>query len=384
MLNIAIVGTGSISQAHINGYLKYPELCRIVALHDIIEERAHEKKAQFDLVDAEVVDYQQLLARDDIDLVSVCTPPSSHKYLTIDLLRSGKNVLVEKPMAPSVADCDEMIAAAEESGKLLSVVAQNRFRNDLADVKTAIDSGLLGPVAHVRVDSAWWRGLPYYDLDWRGTWATEGGGPTLNHAIHHIDLLLWMLGQPERITAVMKNAWHNNSEVEDLSVALLEWPRSVATLTASVVHHGEAQAFVVQGRDASVSQPWAVVAESAQPNGFPLKGGNHKLISQIEHVVGQRPQLIHEGHAGQVGDVMQAIIDNRDPDVTGANGRRTVEVVTAIYKAAIERQPVEFPIPADSPWYSGQALLEHAPRYHQKLNSVTGQEGFITTGGSPS
>lgn len=121
-----------------------------------------------------------MLARDDVDLVSVCTPPSSHKDLTIALLRSGKNVLVEKPMAPSVADCDQMLAAARESGRTLSVIAQNRFRNDLASVKEAIDSGLLGPVAHARVDSAWWRGLPYYDLDWRGTWESEGGGPTLN------------------------------------------------------------------------------------------------------------------------------------------------------------------------------------------------------------
>ncbi len=180
MQAIAIVGTGNISRAHIAGYGAFPQSCRIVALHDIVESRAHATKEQLGLDGADVVGLDELLARDDVDLVSVCTPPSSHKDLTIALLRSGKNVLVEKPMAPSVADCDQMLAAARESGRTLSVIAQNRFRNDLASVKEAIDSGLLGPVAHARVDSAWWRGLPYYDLDWRGTWESEGGGPTLN------------------------------------------------------------------------------------------------------------------------------------------------------------------------------------------------------------
>ncbi|MCL2595948.1 MAG: Gfo/Idh/MocA family oxidoreductase [Promicromonosporaceae bacterium] len=383
MLNVAIVGTGNISAAHIAGFLRFPELCRIVALHDIVPAKAAEKRERFELIDADVLDYDALLTRDDVDLVSVCTPPASHKYLTVDLLRSGKNVLVEKPMAPSVADCDEMLAAARESGKMLSVVAQNRFRNDLVAVKETIDSGLLGPIAHVRVDSAWWRGLPYYDLDWRGTWASEGGGPTLNHAIHHIDLLLWMLGGPERVTAAMTNAWHDNSEVEDLSVALLQWSRTIATLTASVVHHGEEQAFAVQGRDASVSQPWAVRADVSASNGFPVAGGNAELVTHIEALAAARAPLEHEGHPGQVLDVLNALAEGRVPAITGEDGRRTVELVTAIYQAAIEREPVSLPLSGTSPWYVGTALLERAPRYFTKTGHASSLDGEITLGGSP-
>src|SRR5665811_365013 len=95
------------------------------------------------------------------------------------------------------------------------------------------------------IDSAWWRGLPYYDLSWRGTWESEGGGPTLNHAIHHIDLLLWMMGEPQAVAAMMTNAWHDNAEVEDLSIALLRYERALAQLTSSVVHHGQRQQILV-------------------------------------------------------------------------------------------------------------------------------------------
>ncbi|WP_425953500.1 Gfo/Idh/MocA family protein [Xylanimonas sp. McL0601] len=383
MLNVAVVGTGSISVAHLAGYLMFPDRCRVVALCDDVPERASAKREQLGLADADVVSFDELLARGDVDLVSVCTPPSTHASLTVDLLRAGKDVVVEKPMAPSLAECDAMLEAERASGRMLSVVAQNRFRDDLAVLKETIDSGLLGPVAHVRVDSAWWRGLPYYDLAWRGTWESEGGGPTLNHAIHHIDLLLWMLGMPNSVSAVMTNAWHDNSEVEDVSVALLEYERTIASLTASVVHHGEEQAFVVQGRDASVAQPWAVRAESAQPNGFPAAGGDVSLVERIQALAAGHEALEHEGHPGQLRDVLTALETGRRPAVDGEDGRRTVEVVTAIYQAAIERRTVDLPIPADSPWYSGEALLARAPRYFTKARSVVELEGSITLGGSP-
>ena len=383
MLNVAVVGTGNISAAHLAGYLQFPEQCRVVALCDIVPERAQEKKERFAL-DADVVSFEQLLARDDVDLVSNCTPPSQHAPLTIALLDAGKNVVVEKPMAPSVADCDAMLAAARRSGAMLSVVAQNRFRDDLARVKEAVDSGLLGSIAHVRVDSAWFRGLPYYDLAWRGTWESEGGGPTLNHAIHHIDLLLWMLGTPRSVTAAMTNAWHDNAEVEDLSVALLQYERTIAALTASVVHHGEEQAFVVQGSDASVAQPWAVRATQTQPNGHPRPGDDPDRVEQLTKLADAHVPLASEGHAGQIADVLAAVAEGRAPAIDGEAGRRTVEVVTAIYQAAIERRAVDLPIPTDSPWYSGEALLERAPRYFTKSRSVDDLgDGTYSYGGSP-
>ena len=373
MINVAVVGTGNISPLHLSGFLAHPGLARIVALCDLVPAKAEAKRAAFGLDGVGVhAHIDQVLARDDVDLVAICTPPSTHAELAIAALRAGKHVLVEKPMAPSLAECDAMIAAARESGRVLSVVAQNRFRDDLALVKAAVESGLLGPVAAVQVDSAWWRGTEYYDLDWRGTWESEGGGPTLNHAIHHLDLVAWLLdASPQAVAALMTNAWHDNSEVEDLSVAILQYPRALATVTASVVHHGQQQRFVVQGRDAVVELPWAVRSEVPAGSGHPSDGGNAALIDKIEALRAGLAPLEHTGHAGQIGDVLAAVTHGRAPAVTGEAGRRTVEIVTAIYRAAIERRAVDLPIAVGDPWYGGEALLEHAPRYFTKTGYAT-------------
>jgi predicted dehydrogenase len=371
MLRIGIIGTGSIASAHISGYLAFPGQCEIVALADVMPGKAAAKAEVFGLTHAVGYDDPlRMIAEAGLDLVSIATPPSSHAALSIAALDGGVNVLVEKPMAPSLEECDAMLAAQERSGKILSVVAQNRFRDDLATLKSVVDSGLLGSISHVRVDSAWWRGLPYYDLWWRGTWEKEGGGSTLNHAIHHIDLLLWLLGRPTEITAMLANAQHDNSEVEDLSVAVFRYGRGLAQLTSSVVHHGEEQEIVIQGENARVSQPWKVVAERADGGGFPAKGGDAELVAAIAAVASHREPLRHRGHEGQIGDMLSALRDGRAPIADGRDGRNAIEVVTAIYKAGIERTFVSLPLKADDPYYRAGQLVAHAPRFSEKKTSL--------------
>lgn len=372
MLRIGIIGTGGIVSAHVSGYLAFPEECEIVALADVVPGKATQKTQEFGLPGAVGYDDPfQMIAEARLDLVSIATPPSTHAALAIAALDAGINVLVEKPMAPSLEDCDAMLAAQQRSGKLLSVVAQNRFRDDLATLKAVVDSGLLGRISHVRVDSAWWRGLPYYDLWWRGTWEKEGGGSTLNHAIHHIDLLLWLLGRPTEITAMLANAQHDNSEVEDLSVAVLRYDRGLAQLTSSVVHHGEEQQIVIQGARARVSQPWSVVAERSGEGGFPAKGGDAELVATIEALAAAREPLAHRGHAGQIGDLIAAIDEGREPIANGQDGRNAIEVVTAIYKAGIEHELVSLPLDTDDPYYRAGHLVAHAPRLNESPRSLT-------------
>ena len=145
MIRVAVIGTGNISTAHIEGYLAFPERCQIVALCDIFPEKAQAKKEKYQLNGADVVDdHEKLLDREDIDLVSVCTPPYCHASIAIHFLQHGKNVLVEKPMATSLQECDEMIAMAKEHGKVLGVIAQNRFRDPIMKLKKVLDSGLTG------------------------------------------------------------------------------------------------------------------------------------------------------------------------------------------------------------------------------------------------
>ena len=365
MLRIGIIGTGGIADAHIRGWLAFAEDAQIVAVADVVPGRAVEKVAASGLRDVAVYeDTDTMLREEHLDIVSIVTPPSTHAAVTIAALDAGVNVLVEKPMAPSLEQCDAMLAAQRRSGKVLSVVAQNRFRDDTATLKAVLDSGLIGPISHVRIDSAWWRGVPYYDLAWRGTWEQEGGGCTLNHAIHHIDLLLWLMGRPSEVTAMLTNAQHDNSQVEDLSVAVLRYERALAQLTSSVVHHGEEQTIVVQGVDASVSQPWRVHADVTQPNGMPVDGGDPERAARIDAFAAARTPLAHTGHEGQIDDIIRAVVDRRAPLIDGEQGRGAVELVTAIYEAGIEHAHVHLPLTAEDPYYSSAALIERAPRFH--------------------
>lgn len=383
MLRVGIVGTGNISDAHIRGYLEFPYECEIVAMADIVPGKAAAKLGSHGLGSANAYhDPQQMLASERLDLVSITTPPSTHAPLTVAFLRAGVNVIVEKPMAPSLEECDAMIAAQRESGKVLSVVAQNRFRDDMATLKEAMESGLIGSVSHVRVDSSWWRGLPYYDLWWRGTWESEGGGCTLNHAIHHIDLLLWLMGRPEQAFAMLANAQHDNAEVEDLSVAVLRYGRGLAQLTSSVVHHGEEQEIVIQGEHARISQPWRSAAEIGRPNGFPVPDGNRTLIAELNTLAEAHVPLAHQGHTGQIADVIAAIRDGRAPAIDGDDGRNAIEVVTAIYKSGIEHEIVDLPLAADDAYYRSGTLVRRAPHFYEKTASVNDQAGGIIVGTS--
>lgn len=384
MIKVAVVGTGNISPSHIHAYLALRERCTIVALCDLTPSKAEALKRELGLDEAAVyASHPEVIARGDVDLVSVCTPPSTHEQISIDFLDAGVNVLCEKPMAPSLAACDAILAAEARSGAIFSSVAQNRYRDDVVRLKAAVDSGLAGAVSHVAVDSAWWRGVPYYDLWWRGTWAEEGGGCTLNHAVHHIDLLLWLLGAPESVSAVLTNAAHENAEVEDLSVAVLAYQRALATITSSVVHHGERQRMVVQGREASISLDGEVIAETTQPNGFPAPGGNAELVGRLEARAAEQPPLAHIGHEGQIDDVLTAIETGRRPAIDGNDGRRTIELITAIYQAGVERRTVDLPLAADDPYYEPGTLTERAPRFYAKSASVRDQAGPISVSGAP-
>jgi predicted dehydrogenase len=373
MLNIAIVGTGNISHNHIQGYLQFGQRCRIVALVDIYPEKAHEKKTRYGLTQARVYEsHQQMLASEpDVDIVDVCTPPYVHAQISIDALEAGCHVLCEKPMAASLEECDAMIAAQQASGKTLSIIAQNRFTDAFWRLKAALDSGLAGKICHAQVDSFWWRGHCYYDLWWRGTWEKEGGGCTLNHAVHHIDAIQWMLGFPSEVVAMMTNVAHDNAEVEDLSAAIFKYPSGALTqLTASVVHHGEDQKIVIQGERARISAPWQACASVSADNGFPQETHDHQREAQLNAVFAQTPALAWTLHTGQINDLLLSIERGTAPLVDGLQGKRSLELITAIYKSAITRTVVSLPIPRDDPFYRTGGINTLAPRFHEKSASV--------------
>jgi predicted dehydrogenase len=383
MINIAIIGTGSISTAHINAYCQFLDRCKIVAFADIYPEKAESYVKKYQLEAKVVSDYKELLDDPTIDAVSICTPPFTHAQLSIDFLRAGKHVLVEKPMASSLKECDEMIQAAQESNKLLSVVAQNRFINPIMKLKHVLDRNLIGEISHVQVDSYWWRGYSYYDLWWRGTWEKEGGGCTLNHAVHHIDMLQWTMGMPKEVVAVASNTLHDNAEVEDLSIAILKYENGgLAQVTSSVIHHGEEQQLIFQGEKARVSVPWKVKAQKARENGFPYPESDTDVESKITECWEQYPELKYEGHTGQIDHFLSAIAEEQPLLIDGIQGRNTLELISAIYKSANLGIHVQLPLASVDPFYTREGILANVKHFNEKKTSVEGfSDTTITTGG---
>lgn len=372
MINAAIIGTGNIAPAHIEALLTFPERCRIVALVDIYPEKAEEMKKRFHLDGAQVFSSHEALLGSGlaVDVCHLCVPPYVHAPIAIDVMNNGWNVVVEKPMATCLQECDRMLEAEKRNGVTLSCIAQNRFRDSISKLKAVLDQGDAGRLLLAHVNSLWWRGTPYYDLWWRGTWEKEGGGPTLNHAVHHIDMINWMKRElPTEVTAVLANVGHHNSEVEDLSLATLQYrDGTMAQITSSVIHHGEEQGLVLQCEKAKLSAPWSCYATKSRPNGFPEE--DTALESKLNDEYASLPNLPYEAHTGEIEAVLTALETDNRPPITGQDGRNTVELITAIYKSGLTKQTVSLPIKESDDFYTFEGLMRHVVRFYPKTASV--------------
>jgi len=369
MLRIAILGAGAIADSHIQAYARFPDRARVAALADLFPDKAREKAVKHALEVPVFREVMELLRGCEFEAASVCLPPFEHAPATIALLRAGKHVLTEKPMAPSLQECDQMLAAAQETGTVLSVMAQNRFKTPMMKLRRVLESGLAGRILHAQADSFWWRGSNYYDLWWRGTWAREGGGCTMNHAVHHIDLFQWFMGMPAEVRSIVANLAHENSEVEDFSTSVLRYADGrIGQITASLVHHGEEQRLVFQGERAVVAVPWQVKASRQRENGFPEDDA--ALGAELQALYDGPPALEVEGHDGQVANFLDAIAGREPLLVDGEQGRRTIELITAIYQSGHVGGPVKLPLGPDAPFYTREGILANARHFHEKTRSV--------------
>lgn len=376
MLKVMIIGAGGIAPAHIEGFLEFKNKVKIVAIANRSIGRAEKLIEKYSLDAKAVSDYRELI--DDVDIAAICTPPGSHKEIAVTCLNKKKHVLLEKPMAISLEDCDEIIKAARENDMVLSVVAQSRFTSSVSNIVKMIHKGDYGKVLYAYVNSLWWRGQNYYDLAWRGRWETEGGGCTLNQGVHHIDLLLWVKGMPVEVTTVMSNLAHDNSEEEDISVSILKYgDGTMAQLTCSTINHGEQQWLNFQMEKAGVSIPFEVKANKERSNGFPLDDEETKerFIKEYQEL----PKLEHEGHAGQVGDFLDCILTGKKPLIDGESGRNTIELITAIYKSASTKQTVKLPLSPDDDFYTHEGVLKNIIYFNEKKRFVEAFEDTTIT-----
>ena len=367
-IRIAIIGAGAIAKAHISAFLQQEERCEITAVCDIFIDKAKQLIDSFNLQATAFSSLEETLNGADIDAISICLPPDVHCSLSIMALNAGKHVLCEKPMATSVEECDKMIEAAKRNNKLLAIVCQLRYKTPMQKIKKLIQDEVAGKVLFANVQSLWWRGTNYHDIWWRGTWDKENGGVMMSHAVHHLDLLQWMIGMPDKITAITANVGHNNSETEDVGIVILQYPDKIAQLTASMVSHGEEQSLTFQCEKGRLNIPWDPACNKALENGFPT--ANEEELARLKAAYDSLPTTKVTDHAGQVINFLNAIEGKEELLIDGNQGRNTIMLVIATYAASVTGHTISLPLTKDSPFYSKASMNAQMPRFNKKYRNI--------------
>lgn len=339
-LGFAIIGCGRIAPKH-GEAIAALEGARLVAAADIVFERAVKFTERFGGVPYR--SYEEMLMRPDVDVVCICTPSGLHAKMGIDAARAGKHVLVEKPMALSLADADALIAACLANNVKLGVVHQNRFNPAIVRLRQALEAGRFGQLNMGSAVIRWHRDQNYYDqAPWRGTWTLDGGC-LMNQSIHNIDLLQWIMGPVESVFAFTGTRMRN-IEAEDNAVAALRFRNGALGLveaSVTVYPRNLEETLNIFGATGT-----AVIGGIAV-NRIEVWRFDDGLDSEAQVLAEQEadPESVYGyGHRPLIADFLTAVITGREPAVSGEEGRKALEIVLAIYESSRTGQPVRLPL----------------------------------------
>jgi UDP-N-acetyl-2-amino-2-deoxyglucuronate dehydrogenase len=339
-----IAGAGGIAATHATAIAMLPG-ARLVAVADLRPESAQDFAATHGC--AAEPSLAALLARADIDVVSVCVPSGLHAELGTQAARAGKHLVVEKPIDVTLAAADRLIGAARAAGVAVTVISQHRFDPGLAELRRLLDAGALGRLVLGEASTKWYRGQGYYDsAAWRGTWSLDGGS-LMNQGIHYVDLLRWSMGPVTEVMAVCATRAHQ-VEVEDVALAVLRFSSgALGTIVASTaVFPGFAQRLEITGTEGTVVvEDGEIVhrAFRAAPAGPTAGTGQGDTGVAPPPAAADPAALDHASHAAQLADFLAAIDEGRRPAVTAEDGRDALEIVCAVYQSAREGRPVTLP-----------------------------------------
>ena len=327
-LKFALVGCGRIAPKHADSLVNHIDNAELVAVCDPQGDRAKELGEKVGV--NHYRNYIDMLEREDIDVVSILTESGNHAKHTIDIVkRFKKHILVEKPMALTLKDADEMIRTCDENGVKLFVVKQNRYNLPVMKVREAVESGKFGRMVMGTVRVRWCRPQRYYDQDeWRGTWAMDGGVFT-NQASHHVDLLEWMLGEPISVFAKSRTALAN-IETEDTGVAIINFESGAIGVVEATT--------AVRPKDLEGSLSLLGEKGSVEIGGFAvneLKTWNFEgeSIKAVEVVKENPPNVYGFGHIRYIQNVCDSILEDKKALVDGFAGRKSLELINAIYES---------------------------------------------------
>ncbi len=349
-VGFGIIGCGMISNFHANAIADVRG-AKLVACCDTFSASADRLAAATGCTPYYELD--AMLADPAVDVVTICTPSGAHMEPAVAAAQAGKHVIVEKPLEITLKRCDRIIDACEKAGVLLGTIFPSRFHESSRLIKQAIDQGRFGKLTLADAYVKWFRDQKYYDSgEWRGTWKLDGGGALMNQAIHSVDLLSWFMGPVIEIRAMTATLAHERIEVEDVAVANLRFENgALGTIEASTaVHGGFLKKIEVHGSEGSA------VLEEEDLQCWKFAKMNARDRALLERMTGKTqtgggaadPAAIgHHGHAALFRDFLQAIKTGRQPAVHGPEGRRSVEIILAIYKAAETGRSVSLPLASD-------------------------------------
>ena len=336
-LGFGIVGCGMIAGFHAKA-INEIEDAHLVACQSRRMEAAeafaaqHGGKAYAELAD--------MLADPSIDVVTVCTPSGAHLDPAVAAAKAQKHVIVEKPLEVTTERCDKIIEACQQNNVTLSTIFPSRFHDSSILLKKAIDQGRFGTLTLGDAYVKWFRTQEYYDSgQWRGTWELDGGGALMNQAIHSVDLLLWLMGDVAEVSAQAATLAHERIEVEDVVTASLKFKNGAlgvieATTAAfpgmlkKIEIHGNQGSAVIEEEDIKT---WQFAQEKADDKAIIEK---YAAMTETGGGAADPAAIGHAAHAKQFNDVVNAINNKSALKIDGAEGRRSVEVILAIYEAA--------------------------------------------------
>ena len=342
-----IIGCGMIANFHAKAIADL-ENANLAACFDMFPQAA-DKFAEAQGCKA-YHDLSEMLADPDVHVVTICTPSGAHMDPAVAAAEAGKHVIVEKPLEVTLERCDRIIDACKQAGVTLATIFPSRFHRSSQLLKQAVEGGRFGRLTMGDSYVKWFRTQEYYDSGaWRGTWALDGGGALMNQAIHSVDLLAWLMGPAQSITAHTATLAHERIEVEDVAIATLQFESGalgvIEATTAAypgylkrIELHGSTGSAVMEEEDIV---KWDFAEETSE---------DAKLKEEMAGATktgggAADPAAIgHHGHTELFRDVLDAIEQGRPPLVDGHEGRRSVEIILAIYAAAKKQAAVNLPL----------------------------------------
>lgn len=345
--NVAIIGTG-IGQEHMQAYLALTDRYNVMILCDIDKARAEQVRGAHN-IEIET-DFDKVLDNPDIDIIDICLPPHLHFDMSMKALAAGKHVVCEKPLVNSLRDADLLIAQCEKYDRILTPVFQYRFGPGMAKLQALIESGFAGKPFVASIETHWNRTSQYYNNPWRGTWKGEQGGAVLGHAIHNHDLLCAAFGPIARLSAFVSTRV-NDIEVEDCAVISFEMENgalATSSITLGAANDTTRLRFCFENLTAESGD----LAYKPAEGNWTFAARDPDKQGELEAILAQNLK-VKSGFAGFFEALAERLDQRGNNSVSIADGRRSLELVTAIYQSARESKPIDMPILKDGKYYSG-------------------------------